>query len=153
MAQQARGCALTAGGGRSARKMPLYRPVAQWPPGLWLLVLCLLLLPAGLQPRPFPTTLGAAAPRTAGVGRSRGAMAWPCAGTPGRGMSSLPGRRPCCPFPSELAHTISIHPHSPEALEQAVMQTSTVSKMETEDTIHKSFPKGYDNGLLINRGG
>lgn len=23
--------------------------------------------------------------------------------------------------------------------------------METEDTIYKSFPKGYDNGLLINR--
>lgn len=80
-------------------------------------------------------------------------MAWCCTGTPGHGMSSLLGRWPCCSFPSEPAHTISIHPHSPEALEQAVMQTSTVSKMETEDTIYKSFPKGYDNGLLINRRG
>lgn len=80
-------------------------------------------------------------------------MAWCCAGTLGPRMSSLPGRRPCRPFHSEPAHAISIHPHSPEALEQVVMQTSTVSKMETGDTIHKSFPKGYDNGLLINRGG
>lgn len=63
----------------------------------------------------------------------------------------IAGQAAVRPFPFEPAHTAFVL--SPEAPEQAVMRTSAVSAMETEDTIYKSFPKGYDNGLLINRRG
>lgn len=121
--------------------MPLYRTVLQWLMGLELLVLCFLFLPTALQPRAFQHRQ-----KQEGHG-----FAW-CTDT-GTQDVFIAGQAAVMFLPSKPAHAISIHSHSPEALEQAVMQTSTASKMETEDMIYKSFLKCYDNGLLINRRG
>lgn len=111
--------------------------------GTWATELCLPLRP--------PLSSPARSHHAGGCWRrqGRGGHGSVLAGT--RGAGGLQCRAGGRAVPAPRASARSARPRSPEALEQAGSETGSVSRMESEDTIYKSFPKGYDNGLLINR--